>query len=109
VTEGEPLNTGMPGTEVTVSIEENRKRYEGSSLEALMKASDHQICERCYCCDRVSASETCWACNGVDEDDDDYSGYFGAPCRECDGEGRIFRYDCLGNCDENGNHEKGES
>ena len=81
--------------------EERKKAYEGSALEQLMKASGHEICERCYCCDLVGESSTCWQCGGFDEDED---GWPGSPCSVCCGEGKIYYKECIGRCDENGNH-----
>jgi hypothetical protein len=86
-----------------MSIEENRQRYEGSGLEALIKSSDHEICERCYCCDSVWESSPCWQCGGFEwDDEDDY------PCSVCGGEGELTYKSCLGNCDEQGDHPKNE-
>lgn len=77
--------------------EGRKKEYEGSALQALMKASGHEICERCYCCDLVSESATCWQCNGMWEPDDGW-------CDVCQGEGEIYFKACIGRCDEQGNH-----
>lgn len=80
---------------------ERKAEYEGSALEALMKASGHEICPKCYCCDLVPESAPCWQCGGFDSDDeDDY------PCSVCQGEGEIYWQACIGRCNENGEHEQ---
>ena len=83
--------------------EERKKAYEGSALQALMDASGHEICKRCYCCDVESENETCWACGGFDDYEDDPWG--NDPCSVCGGEGEIFWRECIGRCDEQGNHK----
>jgi hypothetical protein len=84
-----------------MSIAENKARYEGTGLQALMEASDHTVCDRCYCCDSTMESATCWQCGGFPGDDeDDY------PCSVCHDEGEIFYRECLGRCDDDGKHEK---
>lgn len=90
---------------MSAEIEKRKAQYEQSALKQLMDATGHEICERCYCCDSVSDSAVCWQCNGFDEDDDD--GWLSAPCSVCGGEGRIYFKECLGRCDENGNHAVG--
>ncbi len=88
-----------------MSIEENRQRYEGSGLQALMKASGHEICERCYCCEAVWESSPCWQCGGFADDDD---AEWITVCSVCGDEGELTYKSCLGNCDEQGNHPKTE-
>jgi len=88
-----------------MSIAENKARYEGSALQARMEQSDHTVCDRCYCCDAAYESHTCWQCGGycgVLAEDDDDDGY----CSVCQGEGEIHVLECLGRCDENGEHKK---
>ena len=88
-----------------MSIESNKARYEGIALQALMEASDHTACARCYCCDSTVESYPCWQCGGFEADwaDDTDSG----ACSVCHGEGEIFVMQCLGRCDDDGNHKEG--
>jgi hypothetical protein len=86
-----------------MSTAENRARYEGSALQALMEASDHTICDRCYCCDSTVGSYSCWQCGGFEPDwaDETDSG----ACSVCHGEGEVFHRECLGSCDDDGYHD----
>ena len=86
-----------------MSIEENRNRYEGSTLQVLMEHAGHTICERCYCCDSASEEAPCWQCGGFEPDYDDE--WDDGWCSVCNGEGRIYWNDCIGRCDENGHHK----
>jgi hypothetical protein len=58
-----------------------------------------------YRCDSVYEEVTCWQCGGMcgemyeDDWDDGY-------CEECGGEGVIHVRQCLGRCNENGEHAK---
>lgn len=90
-----------------MSIADNKARYEGSAMQALMKASGHTICERCYCCDATYETYPCWGCGGFpfDEDDDDE---WATPCTVCGGEGEMSVLECIGRCDDEGNHKKKE-
>lgn len=84
-----------------MSIEENRARYEGTTLQALMDSAGHTICTRCYCCDSTTESTSCWQCSGFEDEDDEW----GDVCSVCHGEGELFYIECLGRCDENGDHK----
>ena len=86
------------------AIAERKARYENSALRQLMEASGHEICERCYCCDVVTESATCWNCGGFADDDCD-EGWLDI-CSECGGEGKLFWRACIGRCDKDGNHEQ---
>jgi len=66
-----------------MGIAENKARYEGSAFQAIMERSGHTVCDRCYCCDAAYESHACWQC-----------------------EGEIHVLECLGRCDENGDHKK---
>jgi hypothetical protein len=85
-----------------VSTAENKARYEGTALNALVEASGHTICDRCYCCAVVTEPVACWECGGFcnDYDDEWDDGY----CASCEGEGEIYVPSCLGRCNENGDH-----
>ena len=85
-----------------MSIAENKGRYENSALKALMDASDHQICERCYCCDLMWEHSPCWQCGGFDNEDEDG---WDDECSVCGGEGDIDFQVCVGDCDDEGNHK----
>jgi hypothetical protein len=88
-----------------MSIEENRKRYEGSVTQALMQVPGHMVCERCYCCDAAPEEVCCWSCQGCcgeDYEDEWDDGW----CDVCQGEGVVYVRSCIGSCDENGNHVK---
>lgn len=87
-----------------MSVAENKARYEGSVMQQLMEGSGHMVCDRCYCCDATTQSATCWQCNGMTEEwqDEWDDGY----CSVCQGEGEIYFTECLGRCDEEGNHKK---
>jgi hypothetical protein len=89
-----------------MSIEENRKRYEGSNIQALMESCGHTICDRCYCCDATAGSAPCWQCGGFEPNYDDEWDI--EVCSVCSGEGEIYFMHCLGNCDIEGNHHKTE-
>lgn len=83
------------------SIAANKARYEGSTLQALMEAADHTICDRCYCCDSTMESYQCWQCGGFEDEDDEW----GDLCSVCHGEGEVFHRECLGRCDDAGVHD----
>lgn len=84
---------------------ERKAQYEGSALQALMEATDHEICPKCYCCDYVVEHEPCWACAGMGSFEDDWQ--FGEEiCSECAGEGELSYKVCIGRCDENGEHSE---
>jgi hypothetical protein len=86
------------------TIEESRKEYEGSGLQALMEASGHEVCPRCYCCDLVPESAPCPVCGGFcgpEYGDDWDDGY----CDYCGDDGEVYFKKCIGNCDEHGHHE----
>ena len=86
-----------------MSIEENKARYEGSFMQALMKHAGHHVCERCYCCDSTQESSPCWQCGGMEPDYDDE--WDDGWCETCQGEREVYFWSCLGNCDEFGDHE----
>ena len=90
-----------------MSIAENKARYEQSGLKVLMDAAHHTICERCYCCDVIFESATCWSCGGFDEEEE--IGWPSEPCPECGGEGRLYWSECIGRCDKDGNHSSSEA
>lgn len=89
---------------------ERKAQYEGSALQQLMDASGHEICPKCYCCDLVDESETCWQCGGFWEEFDDArnDGPYSV-CDVCDDEGKIYWKACIGRCDENGEHRQREA
>lgn len=87
-----------------MTTDERKAAYEKSALKQLMDANGHEICTRCYCCDLVSESSSCWQCGGFEDDDDPE--WPSSPCSVCGGEGEIFWMQCVGNCDENGEHKK---
>jgi hypothetical protein len=86
--------TSAEGTEM------KKARYEGSPLQALMEASGHVICDRCFCCDAVYERVSCWQCGGfADTDFEDEP-----ECSVCHDEGELSYLMCLGRCDDDGNH-----
>jgi hypothetical protein len=88
-----------------MSTQQERKiAYEKSAVRQLMESQGHEICPRCYCCDLISTLVPCWQCNGLEEEDElDY--FLSGPCSVCKGELTIADTQCIGGCDENGNHE----
>jgi hypothetical protein len=82
-------------------IEQRRKAYEGSALKQSFEAAGHTICDRCYCCDVGAESAPCYQCGGLEDEDDE----IGDICSACDGEGELYWTECIGRCDENGNHK----
>jgi len=86
--------------------EERKAAYENSALRVLMESTGHEICPRCYCCDLVSETETCWQCGGF-EDEGDWD-WPPDVCSVCNGEGELSYKVCIGGCDENGNHKLAE-
>ena len=88
--------------------EEYKRAYRGSALEALMKASGHEICPKCYCCEVVSESAPCWQCGGFDDYEDYDDGFPPDVCSVCNGEGKLYWMSCIGRCDEQGKHERKE-
>jgi hypothetical protein len=85
-----------------MTSEERKAAFEGSALQALMKASGHEVCERCWCCDLVWENGPCWQCGGFEEDDDPEWPY--DVCSVCGGEGELSWQECIGRCDDKGNH-----
>lgn len=83
------------------TTKERKSAYEQSSLKVLMDSQGHEICPDCYCCELVSESATCPDCCGLEDEETD-EGW--DVCSTCDGEGEIFWSECIGKCDENGNH-----
>ena len=81
---------------------QKKAEYEGSALQALMESSGHVVCDRCYCCDSTIEMVPCWQCGGFENEDDEWA----VPCSVCHDEGRISYRECLGRCDDDGNHEK---
>jgi len=79
------------------------KCYANPAIAALFEACpDHEICNRCGCCDQTW--ESCQACGGdgfIEMDDDDEWGDDDT-CGDCDGAGGWSM--CLGRCDKNGVH-----
>jgi hypothetical protein len=70
-----------------MSIAEKKAACEASGMKVLMDANDHEICERCYCCDAVWEVTPCWQCGGFEEEDDPEWPY--DVCSVCGGEGEI--------------------
>lgn len=85
-----------------MNAEERKSAYENSALRALIEASGHEICERCYCCDLVPEWATCWQCGGFEEEEDPE--WPSDVCSVCKGEGEIYFTQCVGNCDDHGEH-----
>ena len=87
-----------------MGIAENKARYEQSVVKVLIDANpDHQICDRCYCCDAVWETSPCWQCGGFEPEPDDG---FDDTCSVCGGDGELTYRVCIGGCDEEGDHRR---
>ena len=95
------MSDSMTTAALPKTREERKAAYEQSALKQLMELSGHEICTNCYCCDLISERVICWACGGLPDEEDEDGG-----CSECDGNEELTVKNCIGRCDDNGNHKK---